>query len=164
MLNIFFQWFAVCSTDFSKASANQCLIRLQTLYHADQQKTDYYILKLVTSLHHLISLLRNGDYTMKSDINIKTPIPNHKIPCSTSSTETPNTHISQEERTLLADVCRRRPVPTKSKSQEFSMVKKKGSIIWALSKSTGSSPRRNSGKSIQLADALDVMDGLESTL
>ncbi|KAK4797435.1 hypothetical protein SAY86_029761 [Trapa natans] len=37
------------------------LIRLQTLYHADKQKTDLCILQLVTWLHRLFSLMRHQD-------------------------------------------------------------------------------------------------------
>uniref|UniRef100_A0A7N1A2R6 Uncharacterized protein n=1 Tax=Kalanchoe fedtschenkoi TaxID=63787 RepID=A0A7N1A2R6_KALFE len=161
------EW-ANTGNEFNKKTApNLCLIRLQTLYHADQQKTDLYILKLVTLLHHLITLVRHRDYNMKPhqirNINVKSPIPNPKISRVASLTESHRAHLSQEERSLLADVCRRRPVPTISKSQEFTIIKKKGSTVWALSKSTGSSPRRNFGKTIDLANALDVMDGLEST-
>ncbi|CAM8939326.1 unnamed protein product [Rhodiola kirilowii] len=161
------EW-ANTGNDFNaKTAATHCLIRLQTLYHADQQKTDMYILKLITWLHYLITLVRHRDYSMKPHVSIKSPIPNPKISRAVSLTESHRAHLSQEERSLLADVCGRRPVPTKSKSQEFSIIKKKGSsstsTVWALSKSTGSSPRRNFGKTIELADALDVMDGLEPT-
>ncbi|KAL9667822.1 hypothetical protein QQ045_002190 [Rhodiola kirilowii] len=163
------EW-ANTGNDFNKKTAgNHSLIRLQTLYHADQQKTDQYILKLVTLLNHLITLVRHRDYSMKPHqirtIKIKSPIPNPnpnpKVSRVSSLTECHRAHLSQEERNLLADVCRRRPVLTISKSQEFTIIKKKGSMVWALSKSLGSSPRRNFGKSVELADALDVMDGLE---
>ncbi|CAM8938356.1 unnamed protein product [Rhodiola kirilowii] len=153
-----------------KTAANNCLIRLQTLHHADQQKTDLFILKLVTLLHHLITFVRHKDYSMKPDqirntsMKSPTPDPNSQISQVASPTESDTSQLSQEEKTLLEDVCRRRPVPTRSKSVEFSIIKKKGRSVWALSKSTGSSPRRNFGKTIELAEALDVMDGIGPTL
>uniref|UniRef100_A0A7N0R9X4 Uncharacterized protein n=1 Tax=Kalanchoe fedtschenkoi TaxID=63787 RepID=A0A7N0R9X4_KALFE len=151
-----------------KTAASLCLVHLQTLHHADQQKTDLYILKLVTLLHHLITLVRHKDDSMKPhqmrNVHVKSPAPNPKISEAASSAESLGAHLSQEEKTLIADVCGRRPVPTISKSQEFTVMKKRGGTVWSLSRSTGSSPRRNFCKKINLADALDVMDGLEPTL
>ena len=41
------------------------LIHLQTLYHADKQKIDKYVLELVRCLHRPISLVRHRDHGFK---------------------------------------------------------------------------------------------------
>lgn len=44
-----------------KTSTGNNIIRLQTLYHADKQKMDRYILDLAIYLHRLINLVKNQD-------------------------------------------------------------------------------------------------------
>ncbi|KAK2986678.1 hypothetical protein RJ640_020840 [Escallonia rubra] len=54
------------SKDFGKMTGtHSSLIRLQTLYHADKQKMDMRILKLLMLLHRLIGRVRFGDMTIK---------------------------------------------------------------------------------------------------
>lgn len=54
------------SPEFGKSTSTQkSLIRLQTLYHADKQKTDMYILDLMIWLQHLIRLVRHKDCVLK---------------------------------------------------------------------------------------------------
>ncbi|XP_062164596.1 protein PSK SIMULATOR 2-like isoform X2 [Alnus glutinosa] len=56
------EW-AKASNEFGKSSTTtNNLTRLQTLYYADKEKTDLYILKLVTFLHRVISLIRRRDH------------------------------------------------------------------------------------------------------
>lgn len=160
--------------EFGKNSSSEInLIRLQTLYHADKQKTDVCILELVTWLHHLINLVRHGDHGGLKALPIRSPT--HRgldihskmqgFVSKTNSTKSPRIHLSEEDRNLLDEVLGRvKRVPGVSKSQEFSVAKKKGTGVWALSKSTGSSPSRElsaRGNSDQ-TNALDVMDGIDS--
>lgn len=160
--------------EFGKNSSSEInLIRLQTLYHADKQKTDVYILELVTWLHHLINLVRHGDHGGLKALPIRSPtrrgLDIHSkmqgFVSNTNSTKPPRIQLSEEDRNLLDEVLGRvKRVPGVSKSQEFSIAKKKGTGVWSLSKSTGSSPSRelSARRNSDQTNALDVMDGIDS--
>ncbi|KAL0351752.1 UNVERIFIED_CONTAM: protein PSK SIMULATOR 2 [Sesamum calycinum] len=149
-----------------KTSSQNNLIRLQTLYHADKRKVESWILELVTLLHRLISLVRYRDNGLKAQpARSPTNKGSNGISETLSNSNNGRTHgaqLSSEDRHLLEDVMKRRKfVPGLSKSQEFVMVKNKKNKIFALSRSTGSSPRR--GMKHQQADVLDILDGLDSS-
>ncbi|KAA8537514.1 hypothetical protein F0562_027122 [Nyssa sinensis] len=163
------EW-ANTGTEFSKkATTNSNLIRLQTLYHAEKQKTDLYILELVTWLHRLISLVRQRDNGIKT---LPFRSPTHKgpilqpelqrVPSLSNLHKSQCVQLSPEDRNLLEEVMkRRRLVPGVSKSQEFTMAKNRGSKVWALSRSVGSSPDRELER--PKSNDLDVSDVLEMT-
>lgn len=147
-----------------KTSTNTNLIRLQTLYHADKKKMDSYILELVTWLHHLISLVRYRDTGPKV---LPSRSPNtkglnlHAVMLSNNS-KAHRAQLSMEDRNLLEEVMKRRKLaPGRSKSQEFVVDKKRRTKVWALSRSTGSSPRIESGH--PKANVLDILDGLDTS-
>ena len=75
--------------------------------------------------------------------------------------------LSQEDRNLLGEVCWRRLVLGKSKSQEFAITKKKRPEVLVMSRSAGSSPRRRLDTTQDLefpnTNLLDEMDGLSTT-
>ncbi|CAK7346183.1 unnamed protein product [Dovyalis caffra] len=163
------EW-ANTGNELGKNTAGNCnVIRLQTLYHADKQKTDLYILELVTWLHHLINLVRQRDHGFKS---MPTRSPTRKglvFQTKMQGIQSLNhgAQLSQEDRGLLANVCYGRLVLGRSKSQGFSVDKKRGQV-WTLSRSTGNSPVRGfaARKSLehQKTNILDVMDGLDNTI
>ncbi|KAM1012314.1 hypothetical protein ACFX2C_042576 [Malus domestica] len=162
--------------EFGKNGSSQVnLIRLQTLYHADKQKTDLYILELVAWLHHLINLVRQGDHGVKP---LHTRSPTRKgldihsnmqqFLTKSYNTKSQKVQLSEEDRNLLDEVIgRMKRVPGISKSQEFSIAERKRRGVWGLSKSTGSSPSRELGSRCKKllkrkSNALDVIDGLDS--
>lgn len=160
--------------EFGKKTPTQNnLIRLQTLYHADKQKIDRYILELVTWLHRLISLGRHRDHGFKPQ-STRSPTHNglafsskmQRLPSFDYVTKVHRYQLSQEDRNLLGEVCWRRLVPGKSKSQEFAITKK-GPEVLVLSRSAGSSPNRGVAKTQDLegltTNALDKMDWLDTT-
>ncbi|KAJ6931544.1 protein PSK SIMULATOR 2-like isoform X1 [Populus alba x Populus x berolinensis] len=156
------EW-ANTGNEFGKNTAgNSNLIRLQTLHHADKQKTDLYILELVTWLHRLINLVRQRDHGFKS-MHVRSP--SRKGPVF--HTMTPRlqslnhgAQLSQEDRDLLANLCQRRSVLGRSKSQEF-LGDKKRRQVWTLSRSTGNSPVAARQKlEHRKTNILNVMDGL----
>lgn len=144
------------------------LIRLQTLYHADKQKTDLYILELVTRLNQLISLVRQKDHGCKPQ-PVRSPI--HKgleihskmqrFLSMNHSTKTQRGQLPQEDRDLLDMVTRRRVVPGISKSQEFTVMKRSGIRVRAFSRSAGSSPGGRGASARSNTNVLDIMDGLD---
>ncbi|KAI4374924.1 hypothetical protein MLD38_012860 [Melastoma candidum] len=141
------------------------LIRLQTLYHADKQKMDNYILDLVTWLHHLISQVRNRDYQPYQQMLFQSPNPKRRGFSPGMSPVKGSPSISQEDRNLLERVCQRRMVPGISKSQEFPVVRRrKKNRVWAVSKSADTSPVQDLSSNVGLEtpgiNVLDVMDGL----
>ncbi|KAL6574420.1 hypothetical protein OROHE_001324 [Orobanche hederae] len=145
-----------------KTSPPNNLIRLQTLYHADKRKVESCILELLTWLHRLISLVRYRDNGFIKHLQTRSPTRKGSNANPNNVRKVNGVEISSEDRHLLEDVSKRRNlVPGLSKSQEFVMVKNnKKSKIWALSRSTGSSPRIATKH--QKADVLDILDGLDS--
>ncbi|XP_043809210.1 protein PSK SIMULATOR 2 isoform X3 [Manihot esculenta] len=158
--------------EFDKKSSTQNnLIRLQTLHHADKQKTDTYILELVTWLHRLISLVRHRVDGFKAmpvrsrtqkGLFLHTKM--HRTLSLNNGITIYSSQISQEDTDLLDKVCRRRLVPGISKSQEFSIASKTGKF-GGSSKSTGSSPVReiNTRQKLHYPNNLDAVDGSHST-
>ncbi|KAJ6708726.1 FACTOR G putative (DUF668)-RELATED [Salix koriyanagi] len=159
------EW-ANTGNDFGKNTPeNTNLIRLQTLYHADKQKTDLCILELVTWLHRLINLVRQRDHGFSS-MPVRSPARKglvFRTKMQRIQSQNHGAQLSQEDRSLLANVCRRRMVPGISKSQEFSADEKRAQVL-TVSRSVGNSPvtrfseRQKSER--QKSNILDVMDGL----
>ncbi|XP_057502190.1 protein PSK SIMULATOR 2-like [Actinidia eriantha] len=151
------EW-ANTGNEFSKKGPTQNnVIRLQTLYHADKQKTDKYILELGTWLHHLIRVVRQTESGIRA---LPFQSPTSKRP--NDPRKTSSVQLSPEDRSLLEEVMnRRRLVPGISKSQEFASAKKSGSKT--VSRSTGNSPSRKLERPKSKSSVLDVMDGLDST-
>ncbi|PSS19861.1 Serine/arginine-rich splicing factor 2 like [Actinidia chinensis var. chinensis] len=151
------EW-ANAGNEFSKKGPTQNnVIRLQTLYHADKQKTDKYILELGAWLHHLIRVVRQTESGIRA---LPFQSPTSKRP--NNPRKTSSVQLSPEDRSLLEEVMnRRRLVPGISKSQEFASTKKSGSKT--VSRSTGNSPSRKLERPKSKSSVLDVMDGLDST-
>ncbi|XAR64199.1 hypothetical protein NMG60_11024451 [Bertholletia excelsa] len=165
------EW-ANAGTEVSKKGATQNnVIRLQTLYHADKQKTDQCILGLVTWLHRLISAARQRDNGIVRALPTRSPV--HRGPSSRQEKlqllsspndrqKTSTAQLSLEDRNLLENAMSRRLVPGLSKSQEFALAKKGGNWVCALSRSTGNSPTRQSEH--PKFNDLDVVDGIDTAL
>ncbi|XVE69726.1 hypothetical protein DITRI_Ditri10aG0013900 [Diplodiscus trichospermus] len=161
------EW-ANTGNEFGKsAAANITLSRLQTLYHADKQKTDAYILEMVAWLHHLISLVKQRDHGFK-------PQPVRSPTCKGLAFQSKMQHflsfngitkanrneLSEEDRNLLNKAMSRRLIPGLSKSQELPLGKNKRIKIWAVSRSAGNSPDTSFRARNPQTNKLDMMDGL----
>lgn len=166
------------STEFGKSKPTSTnIIRLQTLYHADKQKTDQYILELVTWLQRLFNLVRYRDDNMIKPVPVYqnqttrkcSSFHSNTLPYSESTVKAKRYELSEEEHEMLNRACQRKLVPGISKSQELCSDKRTRLCrVFAFSRSMGSSPDRElgirQGSLYRQINILDVMDGLDSSI
>ncbi|GMP44723.1 hypothetical protein CsSME_00013527 [Camellia sinensis var. sinensis] len=133
-------------------------------------KTDHYILEMAAWLHRLISVVRHRDNGICRALPVRSPtgkglhlqpVTMQRLPSLIDSPKVHSAQLSLEDRNLLEKVMNRKKLgPGISKSQEFGLAKKRGSKVWALSRSTGNSPSWQS--EVPKSCVLDVMDGLDT--
>lgn len=163
-----------------KPTGQTDLIRLETLYHADKEKTETYILDLVVWLHHLVSQSKSEiNCGMRSQIKSLICSPNQKtIQLSPNKSSCPLPELTVEDQEMLSDVIKRKLTPGISKSQEFDTAKFRLRKHYRLSKSSSHSPTRETNKnpfpirrplSVPIIDfeidrikALDVIDRVDT--
>ncbi|XP_010665009.1 protein PSK SIMULATOR 1 isoform X2 [Vitis vinifera] len=157
------EWANTGSEVNRKPAGQTDLIRIETLHHADKEKTEAYILELVVWLHHLVSQSRT---TINGGIRspVKSPIrsPNQKsIQLSTHKPNSPSPMLTIEDQEMLRDVSKRKLTPGISKSQEFDTAKTRLSKHHRLSKSSSHSPTSETKKelfSIRRPSSVPVID------
>ncbi|CAA2961100.1 Hypothetical predicted protein [Olea europaea subsp. europaea] len=156
------EW-ANAGNEFGKKTGTPSnLIRLQTFYHAEKQKADSHILELVAWLHRLVSLVTYRDNGLKAQPVQSPTLRGSNALSSNNNAGIRTVQLSPDDKNLLDKVTKRKNLATGlSKSQEFMTVQKRKNKVWALSRSTGSSPRR--GLEHLKGNVLDILDGLDST-
>ncbi|XP_029126249.1 uncharacterized protein LOC109793731 isoform X2 [Cajanus cajan] len=145
------EW-ANASNQFGEKTAKENnLIRLQTLYYAEKQKIDFYIIELLAKLHYLVTFVRyrhNSIKPMPSKTSPKPPDFESKMLqiISLDSISKPlGTQLSQEDKRLLEEVTMKRRNPGVSKSENLVMTKKRSAKVCHYSKSVGGSPITTEG-------------------
>lgn len=163
-----------------KAGGQTDILRVETLHHADKEKTEAYILELVVWLHLLVSQSRVGiNGGIRSPVKSPIRSPNQTtIQLYTHKQNSPSPVLTTEDREMLRDVSKRKLTPGISKSQEFDSAKTRLSKHHRLSKSSSHSPTSERKKdpfpirrpsSVPIIDfdidrikALDVIDRVDT--
>ncbi|KAI7729617.1 hypothetical protein M8C21_001598 [Ambrosia artemisiifolia] len=136
------EWANTGSEANEKLSCTVDSLRIETLYHADKEKTEECILKLVIWLHHLVCQSKAINSGIKSPVKSPIRSPNRKrIQLTANPPDSPLPALTTEDQEMLQDVCKRKPTPVISRSQEF-VARNRLSEQYRLTKSSSHSPTR----------------------
>lgn len=173
------EWANTGSEVNRKPAGQTDLLRIETLHHADKDKTEGFILELVVWLHYLVTQVKASNGGIRSPVKSPIRSPNQKaIQLSPNKLHPPSPVLTVEDQEMLRDVSKRKKTPGISKSQEFDTAKTRLSKHHRLTKSNSHSPTSDNKKdpfpirrpsSVPVIDfdidrikALDVIDRVDT--
>eukprot|EP01018_Ginkgo_biloba_P030695 Gb_31517 [translate_table: standard] len=141
------EWASTGSSLDRKLPGQNEITLIQTLHHADKEKTEAYIFDLIVWLHHLVSQARNtpSKSPIRSPVQAKATLSLPTLDKPVVNGHATTTELSQEDKNMLKDVNKRKLTPGISKSQEFDTFKPRSAnqSLNRLSKSNSHSPTSN---------------------
>ena len=157
--------FIVClySSDGNRKPALQTeIMRIETLHHADKDKTESCILEMLLWLHHLATKSKSTSNTEGN----KSPLNSSSVPKPNQQPKDmhPNAQsvmLTPEDQEMLQAVTKKRRTPGISKSQDFDSEKASLRIRNSLNRSNSYSPRRGSREPLpfnRLSSGVRVLD------
>ncbi|XP_004289602.1 PREDICTED: uncharacterized protein LOC101314230 [Fragaria vesca subsp. vesca] len=123
------EWASTGAETNRKPAPQTEVIRIETFHHANREKTEACVLKLVLWLHYLVSQSKPAS----TSVGMRSPVK------SIATTTLPNTNkqltdippsavLTTDDQQMLQDVSKRKRVPGISKSQDFENVSSLGNL------------------------------------
>lgn len=158
-----FIYIYIYSAEANRKPAPQTeVIRIETFHHANREKTEACVLKLVLWLHHLASQSKptatNAGMRSPVKSTAATPLPktNEQV-----KDIPPSTMLTTDDQEMLQDVSKRSRVPGISKSQDFDNVNSSSGNRTRLNKSSSYSSGEGTKKLLpfsRLSSGVPVID------
>ncbi|KAL5555130.1 hypothetical protein UlMin_037366 [Ulmus minor] len=175
------EWASTGSEGNRKQTLNTDVIRIETLHHADRDKTDLCVLEMLLWLHHLVTKTKSST----NPEGISSTLPTTSTPLPKANQEPKDMHVTHQSSTLtpededmLQRVTKKQRVPRISKSQDFDAEKISLRKRRSLARSSSHSPGRRSKEVLPLnrldsglrgidfgidkKKVLDIMDRLDT--
>lgn len=119
------------------------VMRIETLHHADKEKTEAYMLELVLWLHYLVIRAKSNANSISTRAPVRSPI-RLRQPKHEAHNGSPLTLLTSEEREMLKDASKNKQKLRISKSQDFDSVKLRSRNLSLLTRSSSQSSTRES--------------------
>ncbi|KAM5558597.1 protein PSK SIMULATOR 1-like [Rosa sericea] len=114
------EWASTGSETNRKPAPQTEVIRIETFHHANREKTEACVLKLVLWLHYLVSQSKPASTSVGMRSPVKS-IATKTLPKTNEQLKDirPSTMLTTDDQEMLQDVSKRRRVPGISKSQDY---------------------------------------------